>query len=682
MTDVKVDGMNANEIQAKQKEDETLKKWFELSTLQKEKVAGENVSRFIFRKGILMRDVKSQKIEHGKSFTQLVVPSSLTIHVMEVGHETMMAGHLGTTTIINRIRIHFYWPEMQNDIRRFCQSCDKCQNTIPKGKVGNVPLGQMPLLDTPFQRVALDLVESINPMTDGKNRYILTIVDYATRYPDAIPLQNIDTLAVAEALISVFSRVGMPTEILTDMGTQFTSGLMKEIGRLLSIKQMTTTPYHPMCNGLVERFNATVKSMLKKMCSEQPKEWDRYIDALRFAHREVPQESLGFSPFELLYGRTVRGPIQILNELWMDETPGEDVKTTYQYVIDLRERLEETCSLAQKELEKASTRYRKYYDTKAKDRNFKVNYKVLLLPENHNKLLMKWKGPFEVVERLGKMDYRIKHADGKVKTYHANLLKEYKVRDVADQTNVGNKTHIISTCVVENVVSDAVGLHPEIELPVLESTEAWTDCHIPSKLTKQQTSVVRELLEKYGDVLTDNPGLTKVDTFSIKLTSEDPVRSSPYPTPHSLTDVAKKELDQMLKMDVIESSNSAYASPVVLIKKTEGTFRFCIDYRKLNRIVAFDAEPIPNVEFVFTKLAGAVFFSKRDLTKGYWQIPVKDENRDITAFVTPHGLFRWKVMPFGVVSAPAGFTRLMRKLLQALNQVVNYIDDIFIYSET
>ena len=220
MTDVKVDGINANEIQAKQREDETLKKVFELATLQKEKVTGENVSRFIFRKGILMREFKLQKIEHGKSFMQLVVPSSLRIHVMKVGHETMMAGHLGTTKTIDRIQRYFYWPGMQKDVRRFCQSCDKCQKTIPKGKVGKVPLGQMPLINTPFQRVAVDLVGPIDPMTEHKNRYILTIVDYATRYPEAIPLQNIDTVTVAQALISVFSRVGMPTEILTDMGTR------------------------------------------------------------------------------------------------------------------------------------------------------------------------------------------------------------------------------------------------------------------------------------------------------------------------------------------------------------------------------------------------------------------------------------------------------------------------------
>ena len=120
-------------------------------------------------------------------------------------------------------------------------------------------------------------------------------MDFATRYPEAVALKNITTTTVAEALMSIFARVGVPEEGLSDRGTQLTSDMMKEVGRLLSLKQLTTTPYHPQCNGLVERFNATLKSMLKRMCSERPRDWDRYIDALLFAYREAPQESLGLS---------------------------------------------------------------------------------------------------------------------------------------------------------------------------------------------------------------------------------------------------------------------------------------------------------------------------------------------------------------------------------------------------
>ena len=109
------------------------------------------------------------------------------------------------------------------------------------------------------------------------------MVDYATRYPEAQPLKDIHAETVAEALVNMFARVGIPKEILSDQGSQFLSAVMKEVCRLLSVKQMVTTPYHPMCNGLVEKFNGTLKNMLRRMCSEKPKDWDRYIGTLLFS---------------------------------------------------------------------------------------------------------------------------------------------------------------------------------------------------------------------------------------------------------------------------------------------------------------------------------------------------------------------------------------------------------------
>ena len=113
-----------------------------------------------------------------------------------------------------------------------------------------VPLGDMPIIGTRFEKVAIDLVGPLF-MSDRKHRCILTMIDFATRYPIAIPMTSIETVDVAEALASIFAAVGIPREILSDRGSQFTSDLMKEITRLLSIKQLTTTPYHAMCNGLV-----------------------------------------------------------------------------------------------------------------------------------------------------------------------------------------------------------------------------------------------------------------------------------------------------------------------------------------------------------------------------------------------------------------------------------------------
>jgi len=105
---------------------------------------------------------------------------------------------------------------------------------------------------------------------------------------------------------------------------------MKEVGRLLSVKQLTTTPHHPQCNGLIEWFTGTLKTMLKQMCTERPKDWKRYLDAILFAYQESPQESLGFAPFELLYGRSVNGPLQILRQFLTNHKSDPNVWTTSQ----------------------------------------------------------------------------------------------------------------------------------------------------------------------------------------------------------------------------------------------------------------------------------------------------------------------------------------------------------------
>ena len=133
-------------------------------------------------------------------------------------------------------------------------------------------------------------------------------------------------------------------------------------------------------------------------------------------------------------------------------------------------------------------------------------------------------------------------------------------------------------------------------------------------------------------------------------------------------------------MGIIEKSNSPYASPVVIVKKKDGKNRFCVDYRKINASTVLDNEPIPNMEEIITDVGGATFFTKIDLSKGYWQIPVKEEDRAKTAFVTPDGQYQFKVLPFGMVNAPALFTRMMRRLLDGVPNVVHYIDDILIYS--
>ena len=526
-----------------------------------------------------------------------------------------------------------------------------------------------------------------SPPSEEGHRYVLTLVDFSTRYPEAVPLKNIDTETVAVALVDIFSRLGVPEEILSDLGTQFVSDCIREVTRLLSIKQLTTTPYHPMCNGLTEKFNGTMKSMLKRLCSEQPRQWHRYINLLLFAYREVPQESTGFSPFELLYGRAVRGPMAILEQLWTKEVDEPEVKNSYQYVFELREKLEDTLKLACSELEKAQQKGKHYYDRKSKVRKFQSGEKVLiLLPTDHNKLLMQWKGPFEVSSVVGLNDYKVK-VRGKEKIYHANLLKKYFERE--ETTAEGAVAGGVGASCVDDAVDcaakadEAEGENVDfLELGGYVAKESIEDVETGPNLTDEQRNEFMDLAKQFTDLFTEAPGATDLVQHHIKLVSDEPVRSRPYPVPYSIRESLRRDIADMIKMGVIRGSSSPYASHVVVVKKKDNTNRVCVDYRKLNKLTVFDPEPMPTAEHLFQKLSGDKFYSKFDLSKGYWQITIPEEDVQKTAFVTPDGSYEFLKMPFGMINSAATLKRAMKKLLKDLANVDFYWDDILFHTRT
>ena len=125
------------------------------------------------------------------------------------------------------------------------------------------------------------------------------------------------------------------------------------------------------------------------------------------------------------------------------------------------------------------------------------------------------------------------------------------------------------------------------------------------------------ILSKFSEVFTDVPKQTQVIECDLHLTTDDPIRSKPYPVPQAVRDTMKKEINDLLSLGIIQRSTSSYASPVVMVRKKDGTVSFCIDFRKLNRVVIFDPEPMPNPEHLFVELAHDHYFTKIDLTKGY-----------------------------------------------------------------
>ena len=197
----------------------------------------------------------------------LVLPEICRNMVLHTAHESPIAGHFSHNKTFAKISANFFWPGAGLDVRTYCRSCDVCQR-MSQRRTKPVPLVKMPIIDTPFSRISMDIVGPLSPTSSGGHRYILTVIDWATGFPEAVPLKSIDSISVAEALLAIFSRVGIPNTILSDQGTNFTSLLMGELHRLLGIKPMFSSVYHSQGNGRQERVHSTLKSCLKKLCRQ------------------------------------------------------------------------------------------------------------------------------------------------------------------------------------------------------------------------------------------------------------------------------------------------------------------------------------------------------------------------------------------------------------------------------
>jgi len=212
--------VDREKLKQMQRDEESLQKYWEKDGVV---VRGQAENSFEVKGGVLNRVYKHPYVNGGKPLKQVMVPAQLRNRIMELAHASIMGGHIGIKKTTDKIQSAFYWPGIQGDVTRYYKSCDVCQKTVNKSSVPKVPLEEMPLIDKPFKRVAIHLVGPISPPSEAGHRYILTLVDFATRYPEAVPLKNINTETVAEALVDIFSRLGVPEEILSDLGTQFVS---------------------------------------------------------------------------------------------------------------------------------------------------------------------------------------------------------------------------------------------------------------------------------------------------------------------------------------------------------------------------------------------------------------------------------------------------------------------------
>lgn len=638
--------------------------------------------------GLIYRKCIKSKYPQDIDRLVLLVPEKCRKAVLQVAHESPVAGHYGHRKTELKVRRDFFWPGVTKDIRLFVQSCDRCQKISVKKSCAKAPLEPMPIITVPFSKVAIDIVGPLTPTSADGHKYIFTLIDFATGYPEAIPLKEIKSTDVAEALVQIFSRVGIPREILSDHGKQFTSQLLGELHKLLGIKPLFSSIYHPMGNGRIERVHASLKTSLRKLCADKPRDWHRYLTSVLFALREMPSDRTGFSPFELLYGRQCRGPVAVLRDLWSNNVTDVE-RPLFQYVLELRDKLTECCELAAKNAEISISKYKSYFDLKSQDRHLNVNDEVLvLLPDVSNKLLVSWKGPFTIVEKKSKLNYVI-NENGTHKLYHINLLKKYHRRakvgcaELADFTyteEYDSSNTILNVCVASIIDPSPCLVSDPSKIETLDYPDNNQKVTISPSLDFTQIKQINDLLLKFETVMSDKPGCTDSILHDIKVQTSTPFRAKHYPIPLNLKNVFDQEVDKLLELDVIQPSDSPYSSPPLLVKKADATHRMVVDYRLLNTVTNFDAEPPCLIEEELYKFHDSKYFTELDITRAYYQIPLTKESRKFTAFPTNRGLMEFKRMPFGLVTAVATYIKLMRTVLRDLPHVSFYFDNIFIYT--
>ena len=225
--------------------------------------------------------------------------------LFEEAHGGRFGAHLSNSKVHSELNKHYWWEGMHADITRWSRACLVCATHSP-GRGARPPLAPIPV-SGPFDRVGVDVVQF--PRSSSGNQYAVVFIDYLTKWPEVFAVADQSAATIARLLVEqVVSRHGVPAEILSDRGKSFLSGLMKEVEMLLGFHKVNTTAYHPQTDGLVERFNRTLITMLAKMVQRDGHDWDEKLPYVLFAYRACCQESTQESPFFMLYGRDPKLP--------------------------------------------------------------------------------------------------------------------------------------------------------------------------------------------------------------------------------------------------------------------------------------------------------------------------------------------------------------------------------------
>ena len=629
----------------------------------------------------------------GEPVFQIVVPEVFRDAVLKIAHDE--SGHLGIRKTYDRVLRFFFWPRLKRDVAKYVKTCHTCQLTSkPNQCLKPAPLCSIPAVSQPFEHLIVDCVGPLPAAKSGCS-YLLTVMCQTTRYPAAYPLRSISAKSVIKALTQFISIFGIPRVIQSDQGSNFTSKMFAQVLKELKVKHSRASAYHAQSQGALERFHQTLKSLLRAYCTELGRDWEEGLPWLMLSAREVVQESTGFSPNDLVFGHAVRGPLAVFkDDLTVADPPGDLVE----YVNGFRHRLYTAVERARENLGCAQSKQKKLYDRRAERRQFSPGDQVLALtPVVHSPFQAKFTGPYVVERQVSEQNYYIATPTRRKSSRlcHVNLLKPYYRRDTVESVPVGPECglNVSPVLTVDSVSSGPViGLDRETDVrapddPVmcgrLKNSETLNKLkglfvHLP----ESQGEELAALIKAYPMLFSDTPSQTNLVEHDIVVENSAPIKQRFYRCALHKQKAMASEIKYMLDHDIAVPSSSSWASPCILVDKPDGAYRFCTDYRKVNKVTKPDSYPLPRMEDCIDQVGAAKFVSKFDLLKGYWQVPLSARAREISAFITPAGLYEYTVMSFGLRNAPATFQRMMNMVVFGLEGCAVYLDDVVVFSDS
>ncbi len=332
---------------------------------------------------------------------KIYVPSECRLSVLQICHDSPSAGHFGIRKTLNLIKRNFWWSSMSSDVKDYVRSCDVCCRSKESRHKPYGFLQPLPISSRPWSSISMDFITDL-PNSNGFT-CILVVVDRLTKMCNLIPFKSIPSSEETAIAFrnSIFRSHGLPDEIITDRGTQFTSKFWSALCKSFHVNLKFSSPFHHQSNGQTERVNSVIEQYLRCFSNYKGTDWSKFLDLAEFSYNNAVQDSTKYSPFYLNYGFHPNYSPAIINKT--------NVPKAEEYLKNLNEVMKDL----KKNLEQSLTTQKKYADNhRSKPPEFKENDKVwldssLVLHGGNKKMKPRKLGPFRIKEKISDLAYKL-----------------------------------------------------------------------------------------------------------------------------------------------------------------------------------------------------------------------------------------------------------------------------------